>query len=133
MQLAGYVQVQALQEWDLLEDHDKTSWEEALKMLYSRLNPGHKVLSAQNFRHTTQRKTESVTDFIRSLKWTFQIAYGQDGLTQEMRKPFCMARYRMVFVLTLCRIPLCPDRALTYRELRMAARNKEKRQVEMKK
>ena len=37
---------------------------------------GSKVLAGQDFRHTMQKETESVADFIRRLECVFQIAYG---------------------------------------------------------
>ena len=85
MQLAGHLRGRALQEWDLLEDHEKNNSESALKTLRSRLDSGNKILAAQDFRRTAQRETESVPDFIRRLERAFRIAYGRDCLTQETK------------------------------------------------
>ena len=85
MQLAGHLRGRALQEWNLLSDRDKGSYADAIQALRSRLDPGGRTLAAQDFRHTVQGETELVADFIRRLERTFQIAYGQDGMSAETR------------------------------------------------
>ena len=52
------------QEWRLLDNEDKKDWRRAVVTLHTRLDPGNKVLAAQEFRHTIQKEKESVADFI---------------------------------------------------------------------
>ena len=54
--------------------------------LKEHLNPGSKVLAGQDFWHTTQGETKTVTDFIEH---TFQIAFGS---AQRQEKLFCTER-----------------------------------------
>ena len=54
----------------------------------TRLDPGNKVLAAQDFRHTMQKDAEVVADFIRRLERTFRLAYGNDRLSLETREAF---------------------------------------------
>ena len=75
MQLAGYLQQRALQEWNLLPVEDKATYEAVTRVLCTRLDPGNRVLAAQDFRHAVQGDTECVADYIRRLKRLFQIAY----------------------------------------------------------
>lgn len=51
----------ALQEWGLLEEVEKEDWGQAVTALRARLDPGSKVLAAQDFRHTSLK----VSDFVR--------------------------------------------------------------------
>ena len=132
MQLAGHLRGRALQEWDLLEDHEKNNSESALKTLRSRLDSGNKILAAQDFRRTAQRETESVPDFIRRLERAFRIAYGRDCLTQETKEAFLYGQLQDGLRTDLMRNPSVSG-ALAYKELCMATRNEEKRRAEMKK
>ena len=68
LQLAGHLRGRALQEWNLLEKSDKSSYNKAIDALHARLDPGSKALAAQDFRHSSQGKEESVADFVRSGK-----------------------------------------------------------------
>ena len=43
------------------------------------------MLAAQDFRHTIQREAEPVSDFVRHLERTFQIAYRRDVMSAETR------------------------------------------------
>ena len=51
--------------------------------LLSRLDPGSRTLSVQDFRHTLQGVGKCVADFIRRLEHTFNTAYGKDGMSVE--------------------------------------------------
>ena len=42
-------------------------------------------MAAQDFRYMFQREGETITDFIRRLECSFQLAYGQDGIQPETR------------------------------------------------
>ena len=54
-------------------------------------------MAAQDFRHSLQRSSESVADFIRRLEKTYQIAYGKDDLNASTRhaQASCMKGWAM--------------------------------------
>ena len=85
LQLAGHLRGRALQEWNLLEKSDKSSYNKAIDALRARLDPGSKALAAQDFRHSSQGKEESVADFVRRLEKLYQLAYGGDDLKAETK------------------------------------------------
>ena len=132
MQLAGHLRGKALQEWNLLLESDKTTFEKAVVALREVLGPGSKVLAAQDFRHATQNEGEAVSAFIRRLERTFSIAYGADKLSPETRGAFLYGQLQEGLRHELMRSPSVSG-ALTYKELVMAAKNEEKRQSELKK
>ena len=47
-----------------MEETDKFSWDACMSVLRERLNQGTKVLATQDFRHTVQKETDKVTDYI---------------------------------------------------------------------
>ena len=49
----------------------------------NRLDPCSRALAAQDFRHASQRRGESVDDFIRRLQQMFKLAYGRGDETRE--------------------------------------------------
>ena len=108
-------------------DHKKSNWDDTLKVLCCRLDPGTKALAAQDFRRTVQKKAEPVSDFIRRLERTFPIAYGRDCLTQETEEMFLYGQLQDGLHHDLMQSPSVSG-ALAYKELCMAARNEEKRQ-----
>ena len=65
MQLTGYLRGRALQEWKLLESKDKTAYHSTVKALRERLDPGNQSLAALDFRHASQRSSQTVSDFLR--------------------------------------------------------------------
>ncbi len=132
LQLAGHLRGRALQEWNLLEEEDYRSWEKATTALHTRLDPGSKILAAQDFRHTAQGENETVADFIRRLERAFRLAYGNDQLSRETREAFLYGQLQEGLRYDLMRSPSVSG-ALTYKELCMAAKNEEKRQAEMRK
>ena len=69
----------------------KTAWKTTVEALQVRLDPGNKVLAAQDVRHASQRESQSVADFIRMLERTFQIAYGRDESIRDTRDTLCTA------------------------------------------
>ena len=85
MQLAGHLRGKALQEWNLMSAEDKNNYQSAITTLRMRLDPGNKTLAAFDFRHITQKESESVSDFIMRLERTFQIAFGRDHMSAETR------------------------------------------------
>ena len=84
--MAGHLKGQALQEWNLLEDSDKVGWQEAAKVLQSRLEHGNRTMAAQEFQHLRQGTTENVSEFIRQLERTFRIAHGKGMMATESRE-----------------------------------------------
>ena len=76
MQLAGYLRGRALQEWKLLDSKDKASYHSTITALRERLDPGNQNLAALDFRHASQKPSESVSDFLRRLEHCYQIAFG---------------------------------------------------------
>ena len=61
LQFAGHLRGCGLQEWDLLSDRDRATFDAAVGVLRERLDPGGKV---QDFRHCFLSESESVSDFI---------------------------------------------------------------------
>ena len=86
IQLAGHLRGRALQEWDLLGEEEKGTYQTAAQALRTRLDPGNRVLAAQDFRHAMQKDGESVADYVRRLERYFQIAYGRDKLSVETKE-----------------------------------------------
>ena len=72
IQFAGHLRGRALQEWNLLSDDDRRTFEVAVKSLHSRIDAGCKAVAAQDFRHLRQADSESVSDLIRRLERTFR-------------------------------------------------------------
>lgn len=85
IQLAGHLRGRALQEWNLLGDGDRSTYDEAVKALRSRLDFGSRQIAAQEFRHCLQAEGEKVSDYIRRLEKTFRVAYGRDAIMAETR------------------------------------------------
>jgi hypothetical protein len=132
LQLAGHLRGRAHQEWGLLEENERSDWKRATTALRARLDPGNKVIAAQDFRHTTQEESEKVADFIRRLERTFRIAYGSDHFNQETREALLYGQLHEGLRPDLMQNSTVSG-ALTYQELCMAARNEEQRKAEMKK
>ena len=65
LQLAGHLRGRALQEWGLLEESSKRTYISAVESLRARLDPGSRMLAAQDFRHTHQEDDEPTHNFIR--------------------------------------------------------------------
>ena len=85
MQLSGHLKGRALQEWKLLTPDYKTSYQTAIKALREKLDPGNQTLAALDFRHTTQKAGEPVSDFIGHLEQIFQTGFGRERLSHETR------------------------------------------------
>ena len=79
MQLAGHLRGWALQEWKLLNPTDKTTHHSTIKALRERLDPRNQNLTLLDFRHTSQRSSETVSDFLRRLKQLYQTAFGREN------------------------------------------------------
>ena len=118
--------------WSLLSDAVKMSYADAVKALRLRLDPGSRTLAAQEFRHTSQGCNEWVADFIRRLERTFNVAYGQEGMSTETRDTLLHGQLQDALKHELMQAPAVSG-AQTYQELCLAARNEQKRQAELKK
>ena len=132
LQLAGHLRGRALQEWGLLNEDSKRSYVQAVDALRLRLDPGSRTLAAQDFRHTSQTDEERVADFIRRLERTFNVAYGREGMSSETRDTLLHGQLQDGLKHELMRAPAVSG-AQSYPELCLAARNEEKRLVELKK
>ena len=132
LQLAGHLRGRALQEWSLLDEARRKTYETAVESLRVRVDPGSRTLAAQDFRHTSQGEKELVTDFIRRLERTFQVAYGHDRMLAETRATLLHGQLQEGLRQELMRAPAVSG-AQTYQELCLAARNEEKRLTELRK
>ena len=132
IQLAGYLRGRARQEWSLLDQKEKDNLDTAIASLRRRLDPGSKTLAAQDFRHTSQKDGEAVSDFIRRLERTFRIAYGRDAMATDTRDTLLHGQLQEGLRFELMRAPAVSG-AQNYKELCVAARNEEKRLAELKK
>ena len=132
IQLAGHLRGRALQEWLLLSEDNKSTWQSATTALRGKLEIRSKVLAAQDFRHIRQKEKESVADFIYRMEKEFHIAYKNNTLSRDTRDAFLYGQLQDGLYPELMQNPSVSG-ALTYQELCMAARNEEKRQTELRK
>ena len=132
MQLAGHLRGRALTEWNLLDPQEKETYEEAKQAMLSRLDVGGKTLAAQEFRHTLHQERESVSDFIRKIERTFQIAYGGDNMSKETRDTLLHGQVQEGLRDEIMRSPSVSG-AQTYKELCLASKNEEKRLASLSK
>ena len=132
MQLAGHLRGKALQEWNLLLEGEKSTYQDAVKKLKDVLGPGSRVLAAQDFRHTCQEEGEAVSAFIRRLERAFRVAHGCDQLHTETRSILLFGQAQDGLRQELMRSPSVSG-ALSYQELCAAAKNEEKRLSELRK
>ena len=89
-------------------------------------------MAAQDFRHLMQRESESVSNFVRRLERTFQLAYGCDGMLPETRDALLYSQLQEGLRDNLMEGPAVSG-AVDYQALCIAAKNEERRQVELKK
>lgn len=132
MQFAGHLRGRALQEWNLLSDDEKATFDTAVKSLRSRIDAGSKAVAAQDFRHLRQGDSESVSDLIRRLERTFRIAYGRDSMSTETRDALLYGQFQEALRYKLMRAPAVSG-STKYQELCVAAKNEEKRLAELRK
>ena len=132
IQLAGHLRGRALQEWNLLSGREKESLDEVTKAMRSRLDPCSRALAAQDFRHALQRDNEPVPDFIRRLEQLFKLAYGRDGMSEETRGTLLHSQLQEGLHYEIMKAPAVSG-SHGYQELCLAARNEEKRLVELDK
>ena len=132
MQLAGHLRGRALQEWKLLLPDDRKSYQAAVKALKERLDPGNQTLAALDFRHTSQKNGESVSDFIGRLENVFQTGFGREQLSNETREMLLYGQLQEGLLYSLMESPAVSG-AQNYKELRLAAKREERRLAELKK
>ena len=132
LQLAGHLKGRARQEWSLLSESEKSDYEEGVHALRVRLDPGSKVLAAQDFRHASQYENEKVSDFIRRIEKTFRRAYGHDSMLAETRDALLYAQLQEGLKYDLMKAPAVSG-ALNYQALCVAAKSEERRLAELQK
>ena len=132
IQLTGHLRGRALQEWNLLAKSEKSTYKDATRALNSRLEHGSKTLAAQDFRHLSQKEHESVSDFISRLEKTFQLAYGRDSMTIETRHTLLHSQLQEGLRREIMSDPAVSG-AETYQALCLAAKNEERRLMELRK
>ena len=64
MQLANHLRGRALPDWKLLDSKDKATYHATIKALWECLDPGNQSIAALGFRHTSQKPSETISDFI---------------------------------------------------------------------
>ena len=132
MQLAGYLRNKALQEWNLLSQEHRNTFEGAVKALRVGLDPGNQTLATLDFRHAVWKDSEAVADYVRRLERTFQIGFGRDRMSTETRNVLLYGQLQSGLTLELSKAPAVSG-AYNYDELCIAAKNDEKRLAELEK
>ena len=130
MQLSGHLKGRALQEWKLLTPDHKTSYQTAIKALREKLDPGNQTLAALDFRHTTQKAGEPVSDFIGCLEQIFQTGFGRERLSHETRDMLLYGQLQEGLLYCLMESPAVSG-AQNYKELCVAAKREERRLAEL--
>ena len=91
-----------------------------VESLQAWLDPGSRVLAAQDFRYTKQEEKEPVASFIHRLERTFQIAYGHDSMSTEARHTLLHGQLQEGLLHKLMQAPAVSGEK-TYNELCLAA------------
>ena len=123
LQLAGHLRGRAYQEWSLIDDTKKLSYDSAVEALHIRLDQGGKVLAAQDFRHLIQKDRETVAEFVRRLERTFRV---RDSMSPEMRDTLLCSQLQESLRQEIMNGPAVSG-AQSYPELCVAAKNEEQR------
>lgn len=131
MKLAGHLRGKALQEWNLLSESDRETYESATGELRKRLDPENRIMAVQDFRHAVQREAESVADYLRRLERCFQLAYGRDHLKTETKETMLFSQLQEGLRFDLFKSPSVSG-CQAYRELCVAAKQKERIIAEMR-
>ena len=105
MRLTGHLKGRALQEWKLLSCEHNIFYQTAIKALREKLDPGNQTLAALDFRHTTQKADEPVSDFIGRLEQIFQIGLGREHLSHETRDMLIYEQLQEELLYTLMESP----------------------------
>ena len=126
MQLPSYLKGRALQEWRLLGPSVQRDYTAAIEALRSRLDSTNRPMATQEFRHSIQRSGESVADYIRRLEKAYQLAYGKDSLSSEVRDALLYGQLYDGLRYSLMSGPSVSG-ARNYQELCVAAKGEEHR------
>ena len=102
-----------------------------METLWAHLDPGSCALVPQEFRNALQHEKESVSDYVKRLERSFQIAYGRDRLTPETRDTFLCSQLQAGLKLALMECPAVSG-SLSYKQLCVAVKQEEKRLIELK-
>ena len=60
-----------------MKERERADLSKAVVCLKRRLDPGSKMLAAQDFRRASQNRSEPVADYIRQLERMLCVAYGR--------------------------------------------------------
>ena len=131
LQLAGHLRGRALQEYNLLDSSTPRIFDDVVEALQARLDPGGKAMAAQDFRHASQGKGESVSDFVRRLERIFRVAYGRDGMLSQTRDALLYSQLQEGLRQSLMEAPAVSG-ATDYNSLCVAAKNEERRQAALR-
>ena len=132
IQLAGHLKGRAIQEWNLIADEEKRTYSQATGALRGRLDPGSRIMAAQDFRHASQEDHEKVGDFIRHLEQLFKLAYGRDPISGETRTTLLYGQLQEGLEHQIMESPAVSG-ATDYQSLCLAAKTEEKRLAEIQK
>ena len=132
MHFAGHLRGRALLEWKLLDSMDKTTYQAAINALRERLDPGDQSIAALDFRHTSQKPGETVSDFIRQLEKVFQTAFGRENLSAETRDVLLYGQLQEGLSYVVMESPSVSG-FQNYKELCIAEKKEERRLAELKK
>ena len=108
----------------------KSSRIRPVQALRTRLDPGSKVLAAQDFRHAVQKDEEPVSDYMR-VERCFQIAYGRDNFSAETREAILFGQLQDGLKFNIMKSPAVSG-CQSYQDLKVAAKNEEKRLIELR-
>ena len=115
-----------------INEESKNTFASAVKSIRTRLYPGGHTLAVQDFCHTRQEDSEPVFSFIQKLEHTFQIAYGHDHMSAEMRDILLHGQLQEGLRDEIMHAPAVLG-APTYKELCLTSKNEEKRLIELRK
>ena len=112
-----------------MDSKDKATYHTAIKALRERLDPGNQSIAALDF-HTSQKPSETVSDFIRRLEKVFQKAFDRENLSAETRDMLLYGQLQEGLSYTLMESPSVSG-SQNYRELCIAAKKEERRLAEL--
>ena len=96
------------------------------------MDPGNQNLALLDFRHASQRSSETVSDFLRRLEQLYQTAFGHESVLPETREKLLYGQLYEGLSIILMESPTVSG-AQNYQELGIAAKKEERRLTELKK
>ena len=118
MQLAGHLRGKAAREYSFLSSEEKQSFTTIVQVLQTCLDAGSCALAAKNL-EMLYNGTKRVS--LPQLERSFQIAYGHEHLSIEIRDAFWFSQIHARLKLTLMEIPAVSG-SMSYRQLCIAAK-----------